>query len=171
MKQRELIDATDDEVLASGPSEISVDKARELVATYEKVTTSKNVVAFLSGFTDDCIVQYGQFPIMRGKDELLPFVERMFAPNLHDFVCRKSLRCLSGNVIGGTWTAEWNDPKSQTKMAGRGFEFWIMRGEQIARWDAAFNSWAIGECRQRVAGGTSILARIRHIWGFSPSSA
>ncbi len=106
MKQTELVDATDDRVLASGSSEIRVDRARELVVLFAEVTTSKDVDDFLSGVTDDCVVQYAEFPIMRGKDELRPFVERLFSPNLHVFVCRKSLRCLSGNLIGGTWITE-----------------------------------------------------------------
>lgn len=136
-----LTDTTSDAVLARGATCFSVQEARDLVALFAKVTTSKNVDDFLSGFTDDCVVQYGEFPVIMGKGAFRPFVERMFSPKLKDFVCHKSLRALNDNVIGGTWSAQWIDAESGKKKAGRGFEFWIMRGRQIARWDAAFNSW------------------------------
>ena len=141
--QIELADTTSDEMLASGAGHFTVQEARDLVALFAKVTTSKDVDEFLGGFTDDCIVQYGEFPVMKGKDEFRPFVKNMFSPKLKDFVCQKSLRTLNGNVIGGTWTAAWTDADSGKKKAGRGFEFWIMRDQKIARWDAAFNSWSV----------------------------
>ena len=141
MQQTDLADRTDDDVIASGVSDITLQQTRDLVKLFAEVTTSKNVDDFLSGFTDDCIVYYGEFPVMTGKAQLRPFVEQMFSPRLENFVCTKSLRTLNGNVIGGTWNATWTDGKSKQKKAGRGFEFWIMRGDQIARWDAAFNAW------------------------------
>jgi ketosteroid isomerase-like protein len=143
MIQTELVDHTDDTVLAAGPSGISVQEARDLVKLFAEVTTSKNVDDFLSGFTEDCVVHYGEFPVMRGKAEFRPFVEQMFSDRLQSFVCRKSLRTLNGNVIGGTWIAEWTDARTGKRKQGRGFEFWIMRGRQIARWDAAFNAWDV----------------------------
>jgi SnoaL-like domain len=141
MMQTELIDGTDDAVIASGVSDIPLAEARRLVALFADVTTTKDVEKFLSGFTDDCVVQYGPFPTIRGKQQLRGFTISMFSPKLKDFICRKTLRTLSGNVIGGTWTAEWVDAESGKKKLGRGFEFWIMRDSQIARWDAAFNYW------------------------------
>lgn len=141
MMQTQLIDATDDAVIASAASDIPLAEARRLVALFAEVTTSKDVDRFLAGFTDDCVVRFGRFPTMRGKQQLRPFVESMFSPRLTDFICRKTLRTLSGNVIGVTWISEWVDANSGKRKSGRGFEFWIMRDEQIARWDAAFNSW------------------------------
>lgn len=141
--QTQLIDATDDAVLASGTSEFTVSDARALVKLFAEVTTSKDVDAFLSGFVEDCVVQYSHFPIMRGKTTFRPFVVEMFSPRIEHFHCEKSLRMLNGNVIGGTWTATWLDGKTKKKKAGRGFEFWIMRNKLIARWDAAFNSWDV----------------------------
>ena len=87
MKQTELVDGTDDAVVASGVSDISLAEARRLVALFADVTTSKDVERFLGGFTDDCVVQFGHFPTMRGKQQLRPFVESMFSPRLKDFVC------------------------------------------------------------------------------------
>jgi len=139
--QTDLVDRTDDAVIACGVSDISPAEARRLVAMFAEVTTSKDVERFLSGFTDDCVVQFGRFPTMRGKEQFRPFVASMFSPRLRDFVCRKTLRTLSGNVIGVTWMSEWIDGDSGKRKLGRGFEFWIMRDGRIARWDAAFNSW------------------------------
>jgi hypothetical protein len=143
MLQTDLVDATDDGVMVSGVSEIPLAEARRLVAFFADVTTTKDVDKFLSGFTDDCVVQFGRFPTMRSKREFRPFVASMFTPRLQDFVCRKTLRSLNANVIGVTWTSEWVDADSGKKKAGRGFEFWIMRADQIARWDAAFNAWDV----------------------------
>ena len=140
--QTELTATTSDSVLVAGATDFSVQEARELVALFATVTTAMDVETFLAGFTDDCIVQYGEFPVMTGKAAFRPFVERMFSPTLKNFTCQKTLRSLNGNVIGGTWSAEWTDAGSGKKKVGRGFEFWIMRGRQIARWDAAFNAWA-----------------------------
>lgn len=141
--QTELADRTDDTVLACGESAFTVQQARDLVNLFARVTTAKKVDEFLGGFTEDCVVQYGEFPTMVGKAAFRPFVEQMFSPKLKDFVCQKSLRTLNGNVIGGTWTAQWTDADSGKHKRGRGFEFWIMRGQQIARWDAAFNAWTV----------------------------
>ena len=80
---------------------------------------------------------------MEGKDQLSSFTENMFSSRYQNFTCRKALRSLSGNIIGGTWIAEWTDSKSGKKKMGRGFEFWIMRDQKIARWDAAFNAWDV----------------------------
>ncbi len=136
----ELPDPTDDDDLAAGASLIGLQHAKELVQHFAEVTTSKDVEAFLAGYTDDCVVQYGQFPVMHGKDALRPFVEQMFSPRLQDFVCRKILRCLSGNVLGVMWLATWTDAKSGKRKTGRGLEFWLMRGDKIARWDASFTA-------------------------------
>lgn len=142
MVQRDLVDGTSDEALEAGASTITLAHARALVQQFAEVTTSKDVGAFISGFTDDCVVHYGQFPEIRGKAALRDFMTKMFPPRLKDFTCRKTLRSLSGNVIGVTWISEWTDAQSGNKRKkGRGFEFWIMRGDRIARWDAAFNVW------------------------------
>jgi SnoaL-like domain len=139
--QTNLLDATDDAVITSEVNTGQLAQARRLVALFAEVTTSKDVEKFLSGFTDDCVVAYAQFPIIYGKAQFHPFVESMFSPKLRDFICHKTLRSLNGNIIGGTWIAEWTDADSGKKKIGRGFEFWIMRDNKIARRDAAFNSW------------------------------
>lgn len=141
--QLELVPETNDATLEAGATDLTVQEARGLVDLFARVTTSRNVEDFLSGFTDDCVVCYGGFAEMRGKESFRPFVQEMFSDKLKDFSCEKSLRCLNGNVIGGTWDTTWTDAESGKKKAGRGFEFWIMRGKKIARWDAAFNYWSV----------------------------
>ena len=148
MTQTELVDATDEAVIVSGVSEIPLAEAQRLVAMFAEATTAKDVERFLAGFTEDCVVHFGRFPVMRGKGQLRPFVATMFSPRLAHFVCRKTLRSVNGNVLGVTWTTEWRDASSGKMKAGRGLEFWIMRGSRIARWDAAFNSWDRTEERQ-----------------------
>jgi ketosteroid isomerase-like protein len=92
MPQQDLVDGTDDAALAAGASTIGIDHARALVRRFAAVTTSKDVDAFVAGFTDDCIVHYGRFPEMRGKAALRAFMPRLFPSRLGDFVCRKTLR-------------------------------------------------------------------------------
>ena len=60
MQQVDLVPETNNEVLASGVAEIPIDAARRLVAMLAAVTTSNDVEKFLSGFTEDCAVHYGQ---------------------------------------------------------------------------------------------------------------
>ena len=139
--QQELVDATGDQALEAGASVIGARRARELVRHFAEVTSSKDVEAFVAGFTDDCVVQFGRFPEMHGKAALRRFAQGMFSDRLEDFTCRKTLRSLSGNVIGVTWISEWTDAATGERKKGRGFEFWIMEGERIARWDAGFNAW------------------------------
>jgi len=147
--QLDLTDSTTDAVLESGATVFTVAEARELVAMFARVTSAKDADAFLDGFTDDCVVQYGAFPMLTGKKALRTLVKQMFSPRFDNFVCRKSLRCLNGNVIGGSWVSDWVDLDTGTRRSGRGFEFWIMRGRKIARWDAAFNEQPVRARRAR----------------------
>ncbi|WP_206420115.1 nuclear transport factor 2 family protein [Minwuia thermotolerans] len=138
MLQERLVEATEDQVLASGPEEISIEKARELVQFFAEVSTSLDAERFLEGFTDDCIVRYGTFPEMRGKEKFRPFVDAMMSAKMKNFFCRKELRTINGNVLGVQWENDWVDADSGKRKTGRGLEFWILRGERIARWDAVF---------------------------------
>lgn len=74
--------------------------------------------ALVKMFAEDCVVHYGEFPVMRGKAELRPFVQSMFSNRLKEFVCQKTLRCLNGNAIGGTWTAKWVDAQDRQEEGG-----------------------------------------------------
>lgn len=134
---------TEEEVLGAGATVITVEEARQLVAEFEEITNAKDVDEFLAGYTEDCVVRFGKHPEMRGKAELRPFVEDMFSPRLQDFVCKKTLRLVNGNVIGGTWTSTWTDEKTGKQKAGRGIEMWIMEDGNVSTWDAVFNAWTV----------------------------
>jgi len=140
MVQQDLVDETSDAALAAGASTIGVERARALVRRFAELTTSMDVDAFVAGFTDDCVARFGRFPELLGKAALREFARHyLVRSRVKHFSCRKTLRSLNGNVIGVTWISEWTDAETNKCLKGRGFEFWIMRDDRIARWDAAFN--------------------------------
>jgi nuclear transport factor 2 (NTF2) superfamily protein len=137
MIQTELIDRTDDAALNAGSAVIPVAKAKALVDMFAKVTTSRDADAFVEGFTEDCVVRFNTTEV-RGRDALREFMASRFARFSDSYKCEKTLRSISGNVLGVAWLSTWKDPKTKEQMKGRGSEFWVMRGDQIARWDATF---------------------------------
>jgi nuclear transport factor 2 (NTF2) superfamily protein len=137
MIQTELVDRTDDAALNAGSAVISVAKAKALVDMFATVTTSRDADAFVKGFTEDCVVRFNITEV-RGRDALREFMASRFARFSDSYKCEKTLRAISGNVLGVAWLSTWEDPKTKEPMKGRGSEFWVMRGDQIARWDATF---------------------------------
>lgn len=140
--QTDLSDATDDAVLALGATAaMPLEKARALVKMFSDVTASQDTEAFLSGFTDDCVVWYPPGKAMHGKAALREFLSKRGHRN--EFTCTKELRTLNGNVLGVTWVSRWVDPDEGRHHERRGVEFWIVRGEQIARWDCSTTTYSI----------------------------
>lgn len=140
--QAELTDATNDDVLAPGSTSVMpLSRARELVKMFADVTASQDTEAFLSGFTDDCIAWYPPNKPMHGKQALRDFLSKRTPRK--DFNCTKQLRTINGNVLGVTWLSQWSDPETGGRHERRGVEFWIMRGEQIARWDCSTTTYPI----------------------------
>jgi nuclear transport factor 2 (NTF2) superfamily protein len=124
------------EVAAHNPR--TVEEARAFVKHVESLFMPWNVEGIVAGFTDDCIVRFGDMPEFRGKAEL----ERLFRGRRErqkDYRLRKELRALMGDTIANYWEGEWEDRVTGAKMAGRGVEIWIMRDGKIAVWEAAFN--------------------------------
>jgi len=72
------------------------------------------------------------------------------APNT-GFLCRKVLRSLSGPVFGVVWVNHWADPETGEAKRSKGVEFWLMRDDMIARWDASFNAWTVNRGEQAMA--------------------
>jgi hypothetical protein len=107
------------------------------------VTTIVNVSgqSFVAGFTDDCEIHYAPYPPVRGHDGVRQLIERHFSPDRAGFVCRKQLRAISGDVLGVVWCNSWTDRRTGRAMRSKGVEFWRMRGDRIARWDAAAVAW------------------------------
>ncbi len=131
-----LKDRTEDDDLAAGASRISIAKAKALVDHFARVTTSRNSDEFVRGFTEDCIVRFNLSPQMTGRKEVHDYMAPRFARYDDSYKCATTLRSVSGNVLGVEFLCTWNaDGKPMT---GRGKEFWIMRGDLIARWDAVY---------------------------------
>ncbi len=134
--------STPDEMLDAGPSTYGVERAKRIVALFAEVTTRRNVDEFVSGFTEDCIVNFPPAVVVNGRQALK---ERMaagaFGGERPGFVCKKRLRSISGNILGVVWFNEWTDPVTRKKRHTKGVEFWQMDGDRIARWDATASTW------------------------------
>jgi nuclear transport factor 2 (NTF2) superfamily protein len=73
----------------------------------------------------------------------MQFLTARFA-RTQSYKLTKKLQVLTGNRLANTWDARWTDAKTGKAMLGRGTEIWILRGRQIAVWDATFNVWEKG---------------------------
>jgi len=116
----------------------TIEEARAFVAHVESLFMPWDIPALLAGFTDDCVVRFGDLPEFRGKAAL----ENLFrtrSERQKGYRLRKQLRALIGDTIANYWEGEWEDRVTGAKMAGRGVEIWIMRDGKIAVWEAAFN--------------------------------
>jgi nuclear transport factor 2 (NTF2) superfamily protein len=138
--QNAAVRPADDNELAAGVSKISVEKAKSLVALFARVTTSRNIAEFVGGFTEDCVTRFNCSPEMHGRDELRAFMRPRLARYPESYRCDKRLRAISGNVLGVEFVSTWLDQETGKPMIGRGSEFWLMRGDQILRWDACFGT-------------------------------
>ena len=122
----------------------TVEEARALVALVEALFMPWDIPALLAGFTEDCVVRFGDMPEFRGRAAL----EKLFrgrAERQQDYRLRKQFRALMGDTIANYWEGEWEDRASGAMMAGRGVEIWVMRDGRIAVWEAAFNINQIGK--------------------------
>ena len=100
--------------------------------------------SLLAGFTDDCVVKFGDLPVLNGKAAL----EKLFRGRMErqrDYRLVKEFRALMGDKIANYWEGEWEDSATGAQMAGRGVEIWIMRDGKIAVWEAAFNTNEVGK--------------------------
>ncbi|MGM0583955.1 MAG: nuclear transport factor 2 family protein [Pseudomonadota bacterium] len=136
---------TPDETLAVGAGEYSVAEARAIVQRFAEVTTSLDPDAFAEGFTEDSVTNFNEHSNIIGRQGIRDFMAPRFA---HlgaggDFLCRKTLRSLTGHVFGAIWINHWVDGKSGALMRSKGVEFWTMRDGLIARWDASLFAWKI----------------------------
>jgi hypothetical protein len=141
MQRMDFTGSTSDSDLAAGAAVYSIQHAKKIVQTFAEVTTSRDVEAFAQGFTEDCVVHYPPFSVATGHDGLKRIMTRLFSGSMEGFVCHKTLRSISGSVLGVVWISEWIDPQSTKRVYQKGVEFWEMRGDRIARWDAATTTW------------------------------
>jgi nuclear transport factor 2 (NTF2) superfamily protein len=122
----------------------TVEEARALVARVESLFMPWDIPALLAGFTEDCVVRFGDLPELRGKAAL----EKLFrgrSERQKGYRLRKELRALMGDTIANYWEGEWEDRVTGAKMVGRGVEIWVMRDGKIAVWEAAFNINEMGK--------------------------
>jgi hypothetical protein len=138
--------ATPDDVLAAGAREYTVAQAKDIVSRFAAVSTSCDIDTFVSGFTEDCSVSFNEHAGMVGHAALRAFMAPRFArfsaPGAN-YLCRKVLRSLTGNVFGVIWINHWIDEESRRTMRSKGIEFWIMKDGRIARWDASITAWPV----------------------------
>jgi nuclear transport factor 2 (NTF2) superfamily protein len=116
----------------------TIEEARAFVKHVESLFMPWNVEGIVAGFTEDCVVRFGDLPEFRGRADLEKFF-RARAARQKGYRLRKELKALMGDTIANTWEGEWQDSQSGAKMSGRGVEIWLMRGGKIAVWEAAFN--------------------------------
>jgi nuclear transport factor 2 (NTF2) superfamily protein len=116
----------------------TVEAARAFVAHVESLFMPWNIPALLEGFTEDCIVRFGDLPEFRGKAAL----EKLFRARSErqiGYRLKKEFRALMGDTIANYWEGDWQDRITGKDMHGRGVEIWRMRDGKIAAWEAAFN--------------------------------
>jgi nuclear transport factor 2 (NTF2) superfamily protein len=118
-------------------------EARELVQAVEDAFGAADLAAIASGFTEDAVVRFADFPEMHGRSEIMRFLTARFARTL-GYKLTKKLQLLTGNRLANTWDATWTDAKTGKPMLGRGTVIWVLRGRHIAVWDATFNVWEKG---------------------------
>jgi nuclear transport factor 2 (NTF2) superfamily protein len=122
----------------------SVEEARAFVSRVESLFMPWDVEGLLAGFTDDCVVRFGDMPEFRGKAQLETLF-RARSERQKNYRLRKELRALTADTIANYWEGEWEDRVTGAKMAGRGVEIWVMRNGKIAVWEAAFNTNQAGK--------------------------
>ena len=127
------------------------EEARAFVKHVESLFMPWNVEGIVAGFTDDCVVRFGDMPEFRGKAELARFL-RARSARQRGYRLRKHLRATMGDVLANNWNGEWEDADTGTKMVGRGVEIWQLHQGKIALWEAAFNVHEAGK-----TGGGGIL--------------
>ena len=121
----------------------TIEEARAFVAHVESLFMPWNLDALLAGFTEDCVVRFGDMPEFRGKTAL----QKLFRGRMDrqkDYRLRKQLRAFAGDTLANRWEGEWEDRATGKKMAGFGVEIWVMRDGRIAVWEAAFNVNEVG---------------------------
>jgi nuclear transport factor 2 (NTF2) superfamily protein len=129
----------DGEETMAGQNPCTVEEACAFVAHVESLFMPWNIEALLAGFTEDCVVRFGDLPELRGK----PALEDLFRSRMgrqSDYRLKKEFRALMGDKIANYWEGWWEDRLTGKRMRGRGVEVWTMRDGKIAVWEAAFNA-------------------------------
>jgi hypothetical protein len=121
------------------PDAISEPEAKALLATYERLFSTKDIPAIMAGFSEDVSVTFADQPKLQGKPALEAFLTARFARQT-GYRLTKTLRCVSGNLVVGTWDGNWVDARTGKRMLGRGTELLYLRDGLCSQWDATFNT-------------------------------
>lgn len=122
----------------------TIEEARAIVKYAESLFMPWNVEGILEGFTDDCVIRFGDLPEFSGKPQLEKFF-RARSARQKGYRLHKEFRTLMNDTIANYWEGEWEDSQTGEKMTGRGVEIWVMRDGKIAVWEAAFNAKPAGK--------------------------
>jgi nuclear transport factor 2 (NTF2) superfamily protein len=128
----------------AGRNPRTIEEARAFVKHVESLFMPWNVEGIVAGFTEDCVVRFGDLPEFRGKAELARFF-RARSARQKGYRLRKELRAMMGDMLANYWDGEWEDAQTGAKMIGRGVEIWQLRQGKIALWEAAFNVHETGK--------------------------
>jgi nuclear transport factor 2 (NTF2) superfamily protein len=120
------------------------EEARAFVKHVESLFMPWNVEGIVAGFTEDCVVRFGDLAEFRGRAALEKFF-RARAARQKGYRLTKTLMALSGDTLANSWVGEWEDSETGVSMTGHGVEVWVMRGGKIAVWEAAFNAKEAGK--------------------------
>jgi len=116
----------------------TLEEARALVKHVESLFMPWNIDALADGFTEDCVVRFGNLPELKGREAVRAFFTTRSARQ-RNYRLTKQLRSLSGDTIVNVWDGDWEDADSGAPMKGFGVEVWVLRDGKIALWEAAFN--------------------------------
>lgn len=117
----------------------TVEEARAFVRHVESLFMPWNLDALADGFTEDCVVRFGNLPEFHGRAAVRVFFAARSARQ-RNYRLVKEFRSLMGDAITNVWSGTWEDAESGAAMKGFGVEVWVMKGGRIAFWEAAFNA-------------------------------
>lgn len=116
----------------------TIEEARAFVRHVEALFMPWNLDALADGFTEDCVVRFGNVPEFRGRTAVRAFFAARSARQ-KNYRLVKEFRSLMSDTITNIWNGTWEDAESGAAMKGFGVEVWVMRDGRIAIWEAAFN--------------------------------
>jgi nuclear transport factor 2 (NTF2) superfamily protein len=123
---------------------LSLHEAMQLMKANEKNFGAKDMKSIMSGFTEDVLVKYADFPEIRGKEKLEAFLHARFA-RMTDYRLSKTLDVVSGDTIVNSWEGTWSDSRTGLPMEGRGIEVSrVTPDRKCSYWSATFNVWQVG---------------------------
>lgn len=123
--------------------ELTYEDAEAFLREAEAAFAAADVDRIVFAFDPDIVINYAGLPEIRGVDEARRWLEARFSRQ-RNYTLRKTLRAVTGNVLGGSWEGEWEDANTGARMEGRGLEFQTLKNGKVVDWIAAFNAWPEG---------------------------